>query len=202
MAQVTDFDELNIIREYFEPMGIGKADRERRITKAIECYGDFIVMLYLVLAYEERGMTIPWVSIGVDIRKKLGRTFNDISQDGRIREILDSVSTDFADVTARRYTTPYFTSEERAVNLAVNTAEAILNYDDFRTASADGKKYKTWHSLMDGKERATHHDAHGQRKPIDGLFTVGEAIMRFPMDTLYDPPAEEICGCRCWCTYT
>lgn len=55
-----------------------------------------------------------------------------------------------------------------------------------------------WRSLMDGRERRTHHEAHGQVRPIDQPFQVGGALLRFPGDTGLGAPLKEVINCRCF----
>lgn len=59
---------------------------------------------------------------------------------------------------------------------------------------------KVWNSLMDGRERATHHAAHGQEVAVDQPFSVGGAMLRFPGDSSLGAPLSEICNCRCFVT--
>lgn len=52
-----------------------------------------------------------------------------------------------------------------------------------------------WRSLMDGHERKTHHEAHGQVRPISQPFQVGGALLRFPGDTGLGAPLREVINC-------
>ncbi|QPX62125.1 capsid maturation protease and MuF-like fusion protein [Mycobacterium phage Indlovu] len=54
---------------------------------------------------------------------------------------------------------------------------------------------KVWIATIDGKTRHTHFAADGQRTPLAGTFTVGNAALRFPGDP--DGPPEEVRNCRC-----
>lgn len=54
---------------------------------------------------------------------------------------------------------------------------------------------KTWIATLDGKTRDTHFAADGQRAPLTGTFSVGNAALRFPGDPT-GPPAE-VRNCRC-----
>jgi len=57
-----------------------------------------------------------------------------------------------------------------------------------------------WNSLMDGRERPAHHDAHGQTQPIEEPFDVGGALLRFPGDSSLGAPLELTINCRCFLT--
>ena len=95
----------------------------------------------------------------------------------------------------------YWTSNERAMLIAENEANSIENYVEYRDAATNGKKKKKWLTELDDKVRITHELAEGQTVDIDGLFLVGNSLMRFPMDTMYDPEPQEIINCRCACKY-
>jgi hypothetical protein len=62
-----------------------------------------------------------------------------------------------------------------------------------------GTVYVEWNSLLDGRERASHNAAHGQRVALpSGVFTVGGASLRFPGDTGLGAPMKEVANCRCY----
>lgn len=58
-----------------------------------------------------------------------------------------------------------------------------------------GNFEKVWIATFDTRTRPTHRDADGQRIPLNGLFTVGEARLAHPGDPA-GPPGEVI-QCRC-----
>jgi hypothetical protein len=58
---------------------------------------------------------------------------------------------------------------------------------------------KEWESTEDSHTRPTHHEADGQRVPIDGHFVVGGSFLMFPGDPSGAP--EEIISCRCTTLY-
>lgn len=61
--------------------------------------------------------------------------------------------------------------------------------------SEDTDLEKVWIATIDGKTRHTHFAADGQRAPLSGTFTVGNAALRFPGDP--DGPPGEVLNCRC-----
>lgn len=67
--------------------------------------------------------------------------------------------------------------------------------------STNGEVTKQWriHEPHDGKTRATHLQADGQKADRFGNFTVGEATLRYPGDPLGD--VSETAGCRCTTSY-
>ena len=95
----------------------------------------------------------------------------------------------------------YWTSENRAMLISEDEANAIYNYDDYRQAVRSGKTKKVWVTENDEKVRMTHTLVEGKTVDIDGLFLVGESLMRFPKDTMYQASPTETVNCRCTCHY-
>jgi len=58
-------------------------------------------------------------------------------------------------------------------------------------------KYKTWNTILDGRERITHNIADGQMQPIMMPFEVGSSLLMYPKDMSLDASLEEIINCRC-----
>jgi hypothetical protein len=54
---------------------------------------------------------------------------------------------------------------------------------------------KRWDTRMDGKERAAHHLANGDTKPLGQPFLVGQEPLLFPCDPRGRP--DNVCNCRC-----
>ena len=85
----------------------------------------------------------------------------------------------------------------RATRAARNNTNSLCNCHQLETLRNQGYKYKQWHTIMDGRERATHAVANGQTVPIDRPFIVGGYQMMFPRDTTHGAPVREIINCRC-----
>jgi len=101
---------------------------------------------------------------------------------------------------------PYWTSNDRAMFIAENESNTLLNSKEFVEAKEDGKTHKIWMVYPDDRVRPTHIDVNGAKIPIDSYFYVGEAMMLYPKDvtselsTGTDHP-EEIVNCRCVVRY-
>lgn len=96
----------------------------------------------------------------------------------------------------------YFFSEIRAKFNAADTANSVFNYDEYREAIEDGRQYKQWVTMKDERVKRTHSEVDGMIIPMDELFQVGNAQMRFPHD--WDMAAdfpEELINCRCTINY-
>ena len=85
----------------------------------------------------------------------------------------------------------------RAERAARNNTNSLCNCKRLDNLRSQGFKYKQWHTIMDGRERATHAVANNQIVPIDQPFIVGGYQMMFPRDTTYGAPPSEIANCRC-----
>lgn len=101
---------------------------------------------------------------------------------------------------------PYWTSKDRAMFIAENESNTLLNSKEFVEAKEDGKTHKIWMVYPDDRVRPTHIDVNGAKIPIDSYFYVGDAMMLYPKDvtselsTGADHP-EEIINCRCVVRY-
>lgn len=89
---------------------------------------------------------------------------------------------------------------DRAVTIARTETVGAFNAGTLTgwltMASASGEKLdKVWVATHDGRTRAEHRHADGQRAPLDGMFKVGGVPMRFPGDPA--APAGQVVACRC-----
>ena len=95
----------------------------------------------------------------------------------------------------------YWLSINRAINIAQNEANTILNYTNYMDAKDRGCQFKTWLTMLDNKVRDTHEEIEGQKIGIDEYFVVGNSQMRFPHDLELAPDPEEVINCRCAVDY-
>ena len=130
--------------------------------------------------------------------------------DSYLEKHIDKLIDEVIDVTERRMKdesggddggSSYWTSRDRAMLIAENEANSFENYIEYREAATSGRTKKVWLTENDNKVRTTHELAEGQTVDIDGLFLVGDSLMRFPMDTEYGADPREIVNCRCACRY-
>lgn len=215
MATVLKFDEIHKpipYREFFGKMHISVAQMERRIEIA-EALEDAIL---LVFSY---WLIRADLGYSVDDMRKLAReqlkavyehyTRSDEYLEKHFNDIADSI----IDVTNRHTETGndqtddenaptgYWVSLDRAMIIAENEANALENYNEYRQARTGGKRKKVWLTENDDRVRLTHSLVEGKTVDIDGLFLVGNSLMRFPHDTMYDPEISELVNCRCACIY-
>ena len=84
---------------------------------------------------------------------------------------------------------------DRAERIARTETLGVTEEAQWQTYAASGVEWKRWITTLDGRERETHFEAHGQLVPIDEPFEVGVSELMFPGDP--DGPPDEICNCRC-----
>jgi hypothetical protein len=105
------------------------------------------------------------------------------------------------------------TRKEVAQNLAANVGKDAAEREKpafdlvEHQSDASGPIMKRWLSLMDGRERDTHHEAHNAYAgtanaiPVTQPYVVGGAQLMFPGDTSLGAPLREIVNCRCMSHY-
>jgi len=94
---------------------------------------------------------------------------------------------------------PFKTAEARAEAIARTETNRISNLaTDERLVAAKEQVpglLKEWVAAHDIRTRDSHREAHGQRVPVEGHFTLGEFKAKHPLDPAL--PAEESVHCRC-----
>ncbi len=223
MATTTlKFDNLNVLNgknvkkskkalaipyyRYFGEMFITPEQKYQRIELARQIES---VMLYVFAYWAIRtAEELPTDDVRQEAKKRLTNVIAKHSKiDPYLEEHIDSVIDEVMDATERHAEddddteSDYWTSRERAMIIAENEANALYNYEDYKKAKSEGKTKKTWITELDDKVRLTHTLVEGKTVDIDGLFLVGDSLMRFPKDTMYEPAASELVNCRCSIEY-
>lgn len=95
------------------------------------------------------------------------------------------------------------TETTKAIGIAKQTEVAALNGDQEYKEKNLGRREirRRWNSLLDGKERDTHHEADGQTTPQNSPYTVGGFQLFHPGDSSLGAPPRETANCRCYETY-
>lgn len=83
-------------------------------------------------------------------------------------------------------------------NVETQATSEDTTYEWVRQNHANARIVKIWNSLMDGKERPAHHEAHLQEQYVDQPFEVGGALLKFPGDNSLGAPLSQTANCRCW----
>ena len=191
-------EELNVMfREYYSVMDGIEPDRlQKRIDLANDLY-DIIMVYYTLLEGNESQSVIE--------NQLANELYSTIAKYGEIddytSEMVDLYTKDIVKANLSHKSSEYYVSDERAVKVAQDVGQSFLNYFEYQDAVANNKS-KTWFTQNDADVRPTHATVNGNQIPIDETFKVGGYLMRFPKDTYYGTPAEEIVNCRCFVKYS
>ena len=204
MIQGLTYDELNALvgmkrsvpyEQYFGEMSIPEEGKSRRTELAEDLEDEFLLALSMMFTMQQYG-NMDWDSVRRSLeegyRAAMGRY---VSPD----EFLESYATTFAfdviETTRNHADTPYYYSTDRAMYMAENEANTVLNHDDYSGAVRSGRTRKRWIAIRDGVTRPTHLEVDYKEIPINDLFQVGGSLMRFPKDLAYSPSPEEYINC-------
>lgn len=215
MATVLKFDEINKptrtaipYREFFGKMRISIEQMKRRIEIAEDIEDAMLFVFAYWLFRDDLGLSNE--ELKQLTKDKLKSVYERYTRsDAYIDKHIDYLANEIIDVTARHTNdeedddtpTSYWTSRDRAQIIAENEANSFENYTEYRDAKAKGYTKKRWLTEKDDKVRLTHELVDEKTVNIDGLFLVGDSLMRFPHDTEYDADPSEIINCRCACIY-
>lgn len=202
-----DFDELNDLvgfkrsqpfNVYFGEMRITPDERKRRIDIA-ERFEDGFLDILAWCFYTQQSRNLPESEVKGRVRgvfeTALGSEIKRLDETDRM---IKDLSKDIARTTVKRgKEDPFFVSADRARLISEDTANHFANYLEFDIARRRGLKWKTWNTILDGRERITHNFADGQMQPIGMPFEVGSSLLMFPHDTSLGADLEEIISCRC-----
>ncbi len=113
-----------------------------------------------------------------------------------------------ADSASSRAESIATTETTKAIGIAKQTESNTLNADaEYKANNLQNKQiYHRWNSLLDGRERESHHNADGQLKPPNLPYMVGDVRgVKFPLfhpgDSSLGAPVKETANCRCYETY-
>ena len=87
-------------------------------------------------------------------------------------------------------------SKARSETIARTETLAVTSEATQTLHQASGVKLKRWLTTLDGRERQTHFEAHGQMVKIGEEFSVGSAKLKYPGDSSTSDLGE-IINCRC-----
>lgn len=215
---IQGFDELNIFpgtkdvkksqnrsipyKEYFNIMKLSKKQKKERVDFAERLEDDLILIMLLFEELKRYNITDDTFIVEQLKTAYLANveSFN-VPSDGYISDIALAFAVGFVKATLDHLDDEWYTSSDRLKYNAENEANTVLNYKDYLDAK-ERYKYKTWHTENDNRVRMTHVPLEGERIPIDDLFVVGDALMRYPKDIEYCDDMEEIVNCRCSIEYS
>lgn len=193
--------EKIVYETYFGEMEISDEEKKERLELAKELEPIFISFFYAFLESGE-GEEDFLQSLSAEYEKAALKFLKVREPPAYIKEYSEKITEDITRTTIENKDTPYFTSVERAMNIAANEANTIGNYREYTRMVKRGYKYKTWITMNDDKVRHTHAESNGYKIGIFDSFQIGTSEMSFPRDYSLGASAEEIVNCRCSLKYT
>lgn len=196
---LTNYDELNVLsaEQYFGEMELSEKQKQERL----EMYDllmdelDFIFLLLVDYGYFDKNRLVTEV-FGAWIEAISNKY--DVEQD--FVDYAKAFARQFVDDTLKNIDNPTIFSENRKILIAENESNSVVNQEEFNRAIDAGKTEKTWHTLMDGKERDSHRKMNKVSVPINDYFIFKDCEMLFPHDYV-NGTQKQLANCRCWLTY-
>lgn len=203
MPTLRKIDKLNLLsyETYFNEMALSETEKAKRIMLAELLEDDFIAILFLLDADLSLSNDIDknfYVRLLKERYRASTKQIQRVSKD--IENYIDMICDEIIQTTIDNKS-DYYTSYNRAKNLAAEESNSVSNIAQYSQAVASGKKNKRWRTILDGRERKTHNVSDGQVVGIDEPFEVGKSKMMFPRDTSLGADVSEIAGCRCSAEY-
>lgn len=208
---VSSFDELNVLNdtqkaepydEYFGVMDITDEQKQKRIELAEKLEGNFLFVLALMFAMQKDG--------GIDravIQEEFEKAYMDgiegaVDADSYMVEHMAAFAAFVTATSIDNADDIYFYSDDRAMFMAENESNNSYNHDEFIDALVAGKTTKTWHGVLDKRERKSHVAMEGKTVQIIEPFDVNGSLMLYPGDQdTYGADPKEIINCRCSVEY-
>ena len=189
------FDYHDFILHYFDPMQISERQKKKRIEAAEEIFDAILLFFMWCENAPERVEEENTVRSFENMYKEV------IFQYSEPDDYLDKYVTFFMNylirVTLEHPGEEYFTSVERAANVAANESNQVIGHKEFEDAKLLGYTKKIWRTELDERVRLSHQEVEGMTIPIDDLFVVGDSLLLFPKDISHGADPREIVNCRC-----
>lgn len=199
-------EELDdILQEYFEVMDIKDEQKEKRKQLAKELRNALLFLFALMrVSYENDYLEFEFVlnQFRIEFTKVV---INYGRVDVYFEQYITKVTRDIVDTTFKyaNLTQPNFwLSDKRAVDIAENESNSVLNYEELQEAIDDGYTMKEWRTQRDNRVRKEHRELEGKKIPIDEYFSVGNSMLLFPRDEVNCTDIKDIAGCRCSLKYS
>ena len=210
MFKNLSFDELNALvknersmpfEKYFGEMHIPEKDKAERIQMAQGLKENFLVSVILLFTMAQVNK-MDYELVRKQIEDSYLETLKKYADvDIYLSTYIKSFSYDVIDSTKNHKSDPYYYSYDRAMYMAENEVNTVINHARYAEAVNSGKTMKRWDSIIDGVTRKDHREINGKYIPIGQSFHVGDSWMQFPKDTSLGASADQIVNCRCSIAY-
>ena len=188
--------------KYFGEMDLDEEQVEKRIEYTKKANELFDIILILLLTMRDNG------EVDYSYARTLLETWllsliaEFTTPDDYLIDYASDTAFNFVDTTQKNIDKEWYTSSDRALFNAENSANDVLNYSEYEQAIKEGKTHKQWITESDNRVRDSHKDVEKKPIPIKEYFRVGMAKMRFPKDYEYAAAfPEELVNCRCTIKY-
>lgn len=207
------------IDEYFDPMRISEQRKEKRRNLAYDL--EEVVSGLLVDSFyaKQYGATLSFDELNQLSQEKVRASSREDPVVRAREEYIDAVEDYFSVdedvmghidevligallVQSRHRDDPWYYSADRARAIAENDSNALWDYDELQEALEEGFRYKTWLTIMDGRERASHAEVNELTIPIDEPFELQGGYMMYPHDDSMGVSDDELANCRCSLEYS
>ena len=193
------------IHEYFEDMQISEEQKQKRIRLANLLLADVLFLFALSKGSNDKKYLVK------SFQNRYTESVKSVArQDKELSRYIRKVCENIVDTTLKNMKKSsdltnsvgdeYMTSIDRAMNIAENEANSILN-NEHRSALKNGCTKKKWISFGDERVRMDHANVDGEVVDINKPFHVGGYLMMFPKDDSLGAGLEEIVNCRCSVEY-
>ena len=209
LAKMT-WDELNQLvgynisepfDEYYAPMKLTEKQKRQRMDLAERLDDVFIALLAEFFYADQIGAIVS-----SDIYERTRESYMDAVRQSVepdyyiLNHGIELIATTIA-VLMRNQDDPYFFSKDRARAIAEGDSNSIWNHTEYEEA-VKNKHYKTWHTIMDGKERESHAEVNGLTIPINDVFHLQGGDCYYPRSDELGLSDDEIVNCRCSLTFS
>lgn len=218
-------DELNLlnsdnefldIEQFFDEMELTKKQKEDRKELAYDVK-ETVLFLFALLTMLVDNPVLTYSFVLTQFKNRFReQVAKKVEIDNELEDYISDiatsiVSTSFAHLESFRNATElienednqtddnFFNSEKRAIMIAENESESVMNYDDYERAVEEGYTRKKWITMKDTRVRKTHKEVDDKVIPIKDYFIVGKSLMLYPH--WIDGSPEEVIGCRCTIKY-
>ena len=188
--------------KYFGEMDLDEEQVKKRVAYTKKANELFDVILILLMTMRDNG-TLDYVYARDMLESWLLSLISEFTTpDDYLIDYATDTAYNFVDTTKKHIDEPWYTSSDRSLFNAENSANDVMNYSEYIDALHSGKTHKKWITEKDNRVRKTHKGLDGKTIGITEVFHVGFALMRFPKD--YDLAMsfpEELVNCRCTIEY-
>lgn len=192
------FDYKDFIEHYFDVMQISEKQKKQRIESAEELMD---IILYFFGWCEEFPEEVNEEKIRQFENEYKEVIFEYSEPSDYLTSYVSTFMNNLIKVTMEHLKEQYFTSIERAANVAVNESNTLFNYMDLENAKSLGYTKKTWVAEVDDRTRQDHLDMNKWTVPIDDWFVFPDCMMQFAHDEV-NGTANQCSNCRCTTVYS